>query len=278
MHTDWLAALPELLMDCGAYQYHMDPSKTIDARYEAGPYLLKPTKCAESIVLMNDRSVPVSPALCMNSNLNGTHFPATDSWNGLKPYRLKNETNLKENFPAKYEKDEDGNPTGKLTDEYRNLYFNVASPTTAPIFGEFNNMKPLMYIDFDPNVKADQRGVIYISVTYTDTPQDLRHVDARHTAYDSKADSSWHYTHGIASFDILRIVKTAVVPFAVKSIDELNLFDDQNEPITQEWFIDMMDWLNGKNTFEGISARNTSKYIAQRQNRITEMDERSGGK
>ena len=135
-----------------------------------------------------------------------------------------------------------------------------------------------MYIDYDPNIKADQLGIIYISVTYTDTEQDLRHKDARHTVYDSKNDTSFHYTHGIPSYDVLRMVKTSIVPFAVKSIDDFGVTDDDNVPITQEWFQERMDLLNGKKSFEGISARNTSKYIVKRQDQISRNETLTGGK
>ena len=209
----------------------------------------------------------------MRPDLNGTNTPATDSLGTLRAVRLENETNLKENFPAKFQRG-----SQIMTQQYKDLYFNVESPKTAPVFGELSNLKPPMYIDFDPNIKSDQKGIIYISVTYTDTPTDLRHTDARHTAYDSKNDPAWHYTHGIASFDVLRIVKTAVVPFAVKSLNDLNLVDDSNESITHDWFVDMMALLNGKKSFEGISARNTSKFIARRQKKISESPGLSQGK
>ena len=249
----------------------MDPTKTLDASYEAGPYMLRPSKCAESIIKMENRHPPAVPSLCMNPNLNGTNTPATDAAYGCTPFRLECEDELRENFPSKFDEDK------KMNEDYRKLYYNLESAKTAPIFGEFSNMKPPMYVDFDPNVKADQVGIIYISVTYTDTPQDLRHQDARHTAYDSRNDPAWHYTHGIASFDVLRIVKTAIVPFAVSSVDELKIADDQNQPITQAWFTDMMAYLNGKKSFEGISARNTSKYIAKRQERITKNENMTPG-
>ena len=263
---NWEAHLTELLVDCGAYQFHMDPTKTLDASYEAGPFLLKPSKCAVSIIDMADRHTPAAPSLCMRPDLNGTNTPADDAGYGFSPFRLSNENNLRESFPSKFDKDK------RMDEDYKNLYYNIESAKTAPIFGEFSNMKPPMYVDYDPNVKADQAGIIYISVTYTDTPQDLRHKDARHTAYDSKNDPAWHYIHGIASFDVLRIVKTAIVPFAVSSVDDLRLTDDENQPITQAWFSDMLAYLNGKKSFEGISARNTSRYIAKRQALISKNE------
>ena len=262
MLINWEVHLTELLVDCGAYQFHMDPTKTLDASYESGPYHLRPSECVESILDLEDRHTPAVPSLCMRHNLNGTNTPANDAGYGVRPFRLKCENELRENFPSKFDDDK------RLTEDYKNLYYNLESAKTAPIFGEFSNLKPPMYIDYDPNVKADQKGIIYISVSYTDTPQDLRHKDARHTAYDSRNDPAWHYIHGIASFDVLRIVKTAVVPFAVSSVDDLRIADDRNQPITQAWFTEMMAYLNGKKSFEGISARNTSKYIAKRQERI----------
>ena len=243
----------------------MDPTKTLDAQYESGPFYLKPSKCAQSLICMENRLTPTAPSLCMRNDLNGTNTPATDEGYGYKPHRLECEQDLRENFPSKY-------VNKQMNPEFSNVYFNLESGKTAPIFGEFSNLKPPMYVDYDPNVKTDQIGIIYVSVTYTDTPQDLRHKDARHTAYDSRNDPSWHYVHGIASFDVLRMVKTALVPFAVSSLDEFNATDDENQPITQAWFADIMDYMNGKKSFEGISARNTSKYTAKRQDRINKSN------
>ena len=72
-------------MDCGGYQYHMDPTLTIDARYKTGKYTMKPAALASDIFEFKNRPVPVSPALCMAKDLDGTNTPSYQSHGQLKP-------------------------------------------------------------------------------------------------------------------------------------------------------------------------------------------------
>ena len=74
-------------MDCGGYQYHMDPTHTIDAKYKTGKYTMKPAALASDIVDFKDRPVPVSPALCMSKDLDGTSTPSYQSHGDLKPVK-----------------------------------------------------------------------------------------------------------------------------------------------------------------------------------------------
>ena len=77
--------MPELLMDCGAYQYHMDPTHAIDAKYKTGKYTMKPAALASDIFDFKSGSVPVSPALCMSKDLDGTNTPSYQAHGEYKP-------------------------------------------------------------------------------------------------------------------------------------------------------------------------------------------------
>ena len=88
MHTEWLAALPELLMDCGAYQYHMDPVMTIDKKYRDARYNMPPVPVASDIVDFRGRSNIVSPALCMRDNLDGTNTPSYEGHENLSVHKV----------------------------------------------------------------------------------------------------------------------------------------------------------------------------------------------
>ena len=60
-----------------------------------------------------------------------------------------------------------------------------------------------------------------------------------------------------------------ILILALKDLDEFNALDESNKKITQEWLDSMLDYLNGKKSFEGISARNTVRSIHKRQKEIT---------
>ena len=81
--TDWVINLPELLMDAGAYQYHMDPTLTIDKQYKDIKYTMKPAALASDIIVFPNRPVPVSPALCMAPDLDGTNTPSYESFDKI---------------------------------------------------------------------------------------------------------------------------------------------------------------------------------------------------
>ena len=88
MLTDWVVNLPELLMDCGAYQYHMDPTQTIDRKYKDSKYTMQPTALASDIFVFQNRSIPVAPSLCMAQDLDGTNTPSYESHENIKVVKI----------------------------------------------------------------------------------------------------------------------------------------------------------------------------------------------
>ena len=89
---DWEIFLPELLVDCGAYQYIMDPSKTIDEKYKLGKYSLAPNNLVEDIFSLDNRSVPIDPSLCIKSKLDGTNTPSQDGTDEHRVFKLDQST------------------------------------------------------------------------------------------------------------------------------------------------------------------------------------------
>ena len=138
------------------------------------------------------------------------------------------------------------------------------SARTAPIMGEFNNVTAPLYIDVDPNVKNAYKGIVFIAMANPDTPRDMRHPNARNTGYDNRNDPAYHY-NSQAHFEIMQIVRTGENASAIQSVDDLGVMDKNNEKISQTWLNNQLDYLNGKKSFGGISARNTHQQMAKKQ-------------
>ena len=236
----------------------MDPTKTIDSTYE-GKYRVKPDMFASDIIDMKDRDTPVAPSLCMAGNLDGTNTPTHQGSNEYKVFKLSSEES--DDIANKFPK--------KNSENLFNLKGHLESPRVAPILGDFTNLQPPMFLDYDPNVKNSYKGIIYIAVTNTDTPQDLRHENARMTAYDSRNDPAYHYEHGSPRFEVMKQVKLGPVAAAIKSTNDFNVADENGQLITQDFLDTQIDYLNGKKSFEGLSARNTGRYICRKQREIT---------
>ena len=74
-------------MDCGAYQFHMDPVMAIDNKYQDARYTLSPAPIASDIVQFNGRSNLVAPALCMKKDLDGTNTPSYESHDNVSVHK-----------------------------------------------------------------------------------------------------------------------------------------------------------------------------------------------
>ena len=136
------------MVECGAYQFHMDPTKAIDARYGTGQFHLAPAETVSDIIELEGREYPTAPALCLKKDLDGTNTPSKEGNSHFQPIRLTKEDseNFKDNFPE------------KCTNKHYQLIYNLASPKTAPVVGEFYNQTAPMFLDFDPNVKSVYKG------------------------------------------------------------------------------------------------------------------------
>ena len=127
-----------------------------------------------------------------------------------------------------------------------------SSARPAPIFGELNSLSPPMYIDHDPNILAAFEAVIFIQVEIRSVDQLLRNKDARNTRYDPRNDPSWHRKSDMVEYQVMNMVKyTEAVQYTVKSLDALELIDDQGLQINQEYLDLMIDYLNGRKFIPG---------------------------
>ena len=57
----------------------MDPTQTIDNKYDSAKYTMPPAALARDIISMEGRMVPVAPALCMDPEIDGTNTPSYES-------------------------------------------------------------------------------------------------------------------------------------------------------------------------------------------------------
>ena len=239
----------------------MNPVQTIGHQYEADKFFMKPAPVVSDIVNLENRPIPISPALCLKDDLDGTNTPSAQNYNQFSVEKLDQSilNEFQDKFPA------------TKSPQLSKLLQNVMSAKTAPIIGEFENLTAPLFIDVDPNVKNAYKGVVFIAMANPDTPRDLRHPNARNTGYDNRNDPAFHY-NSQAHFEILQIVRTGETASAVQSVDDLEVMDIRNEKIDQGWLNDQLDYLNGKKSFGGISARNTHQNMTRKQRILANSD------
>ena len=134
-------------MDAGGYQFHMDPAKAIDAKYISG-YRLQPAETVHDIIDLDNREYPVSPALCLRKDLDGTNTPSQEGSREHNVTKLSVEElkDFKNKFPEKF------------SDKHNRLVYELMSPKVAPVLGEHTNMTPPMFLDYDPKVNNIFKG------------------------------------------------------------------------------------------------------------------------
>ena len=140
--------------------------------------------------------------------------------------------------------------------------------------GEFKNLVPPMFIDFDPNIKTAWEAVILIQAEVRTNEQIMRNADARNTAYDQRNDPAWHRRSDITKYQVMNILKNDdTMKHPVTNIDQLNISDDNGEQITQKWLDEYLDYLNGNRFMPDseFSARNTFGGLMKTQTRISEQ-------
>ena len=243
---NWTAHLPFLLSYAGVYQGWIEPSQAMeDEFFSDGREDQKHRPFVQDLFdwkQMKER--PVIPAAVMRTNLNGLNTPSTSDGVGVVQ-SIERSLNNRQQWTHEEKRDANLAPT-------------TARP--APIFGELNNVSPPMFIDFDPNLLAAFEAVIFIQVETRQVDQLLRNKDARGTRYDPRNDPAWHRKSDLAEFQVMNMVKyTEAVQYTVKSVDALELTDENGVPINQEYLDLMLDYLNGNKLIPGtdLSARNT---------------------
>ena len=95
--------LPEILIDCGAYQFHLDPTKVMSDKYNGSQYVMKPAPPVTDIVDKRDQDTTPSPALRFRTDLDGTNTPSAQGHDGVRVKKLQfTESDVfQEKFPKK---------------------------------------------------------------------------------------------------------------------------------------------------------------------------------
>ena len=135
--VNWSAYTPYFLHKSGAMQGWVDMYKAVAAKdYDNGRFRFNPTPFVND--LFEDPSqpeIPVAPALDFKMEMDGTATPSTQNASVLP----------KQNFEDK-----------KLHWDNELTYKMVKSPVSnlnAPNLGEFNNLIPTMYLDYNPEIE-----------------------------------------------------------------------------------------------------------------------------
>ena len=143
------------------------------------------------------------------------------------------------------------------------------SKFNAPNLGEFNNGKVSPFIEPDPTIETRfKNGVIYI---YTETRTkrgNNRRTNFMTTKYDCRNDPAWHVKNKQA-FVVGPIVTNGDEKREVPSINDLNLIDENGEPVTQEFLDKHMGFLNGETPIGCFSSSTTMHRASQGQKNVT---------
>ena len=255
---NWTKYLEFLLPYCGAYQGWMDSKMTVpDGLFQDGLLDKKHQPFVNDLYTKEGKKEPpIAPAMNFRSDLNGLNTPSLDGQVVDIPSMMS------------------AHPSKPWTPEQKKEA--ILHPTTskpAPVMGELNNLIPPMYLDHDPNVKSSFETVVYIQAELRANPQLLRNKSSRGTAYDPRNDAAWHRRCDNTQYQVLNIVrKEDDVHFPVKSLDDLQLVDQNDQLLTQEYLDEMVDYLNGDKFIPGteMSARNTAGHLTKGQARISD--------
>ena len=261
--------MPFLLCYVGAYQGWLNPNQAVPKDL----FTTKKSEQHEGFVTdlyepelkLNDH--PTIPAANFKRNLNGLNTPSLEGGVGSVP--------AMEHTLTGYEKQK------WSSQQLKDVRYKPSSLKPAPVFGEFNNQIPPMFIDHDPNIKSAVEAVVYIQAEVRTVQQLYRHEDVYGTRYDPRNDPAWHRRADQSEYQVMKVVKyTEAVQYPVKSINELNLVDSKNEKIDQDYLDTMISYLNGRRFIPGsdFGARTSRGQMIKGQRNITEDRAKGYGK
>ena len=161
--VNWTNHLPFLLSYSGAYQGWLEPSQAIpEELFSNGREDQKhKTFCTDLYDRDLAKDTPIIPAGIMKAKMCGPNTPSTTDGVAIIS-GMENGTDTKKTWTPEEKKE-------------ANLLPSSGRP--APIFGEFINNIPPMYIDHDPNILAAFEAVIFIQVETRQVDQLLRNKD-----------------------------------------------------------------------------------------------------
>lgn len=135
--VNWSSKVPYFLERSGAIQGWVDMYKAVAAKdYDNGQFEFDPTAFVGDLFEdPNQNEIPAAPALEFKLELDGTATPSIQNASVLpKPLQDKKG----DNWGYKVANDMITNPVSDLN---------------APNMGEFNNLIPTMYLDYNPEIK-----------------------------------------------------------------------------------------------------------------------------
>ena len=147
----------------------------------------------------------------------------------------------------------------------------VCSSFNAPTLGEFNNAKVTPFIEPDPSLKRRfKKGLIVIDTTTRSKCGNHRNYYHMHTKFDARNDSAWHLKNQ-QKFSIAAIIATGTEMAEVENLDELELTNENGEPVTHDFLTSHLGYLNGETMIQGFSSQTTMHRINQGQRAVTNL-------
>ena len=143
------------------------------------------------------------------------------------------------------------------------------SKYNAPNLGEFNNGKVSPYIEPNPLLETRfKNGVIYIYTESRIKRGNNRRTNFMTTKYDCRNDPAWHVKNKQA-FVLGPIVTNGEEKREVPSLNDLQLVNENGEPVTQEFLEEHLGYLNGASKIGIFTSSTTMHRASQGQKNVT---------
>ena len=246
--VNWVKYTPYFLYRLGAIQGWVDMYKVVAAKdYQNGRFQFEPIPFVNDLYEdLQQRETPVAPALNFVLEMDGTSSPSYQ--NATKP-------------PTKPGHLPD--PGQPWTDQMaKSLVQKPVTDQNAPNMGEFNNVLPSMYLDYNPEIENEFEFALYISVETRSKNDLLVNQKARRTRFDDRNFIAAK-SRDKAMFQQVQLVSNGLVKSPVGSLDDIEIRDKDGVRITQKWLDDMLAYLNGHKAIEDPSNPTAVKYSSR---------------
>ena len=245
--VNWTRYVPYFLYRLGALQGWINMYEAVAAKdYQNGEFQFKPIPYVNDLYENPSQdTIPSVPALAFKMEMDGTATPSYQNAQKLPP-------NVD---PTKLP-----DPGKPWTVQFaRDMLENPVSNHNAPNMGEFNNVLPPMYLDYNPEIENQFEFAVYISVESRSKNDLMVNKKGRRTRFDERNYIASR-TRDKVMFQQLQIVRNGLVKSPVRSLDEVEICDKSGVRITQQWLDDMLSYMNGNKSIEDPSNPNAVKY------------------
>ena len=242
--ANWVKYTPYFLYRLGAMQGWIDMYKAVAAKdYQNERFQFDPVPFVNDLFEDPEQDeIPVAPALSFVLEMDGTCTPSYQ--NAAK-------------LPQEQSKSDPGKP---WTDELaKSLVQKPVSDQNAPNMGEFNNLLPSMYLDYNPEIENHFEFALYISVETRSKNDLLVNKKARRTRFDDRNFIAAR-TRDKVMFQQVQLVSNGLVKSPVGSLDDVEIRDKDGIKITQKWLDDILAYMNGHKSIEDPSNPTAVKY------------------